>query len=63
MVDFRPSPCESAEVIQVIKTQTIVGNGTADNPARWIIQYWSLAGELLATCDPLVTPIEIREDS
>ncbi len=42
----------SAEVIQVIKTVTKTGNGTREDMNRFLTQYWSLDGELLAQFDP-----------
>lgn len=42
----------SAEVIQVIKTVTRTGNGTREDMNRFLTQYWSLDGELLAQFDP-----------
>jgi hypothetical protein len=43
----------SAEVIQVIKTVSIRGKGTKEDPVREIITYWSLDGEWLAERDML----------
>lgn len=46
------SHIKNTEVIQVIRTVSFYGNGTEDNPNRYIYQYWSLEGQLLATIDP-----------
>ena len=44
-----PHGTNSAKVIEVIKTETVVGTGTLpDDPYRILSQYWSLNGELLA---------------
>ena len=43
---------DSAKVIQVIETVSSRGKGTEENPCRWVHQYWSLEGELLAENDP-----------
>ena len=48
------SHIRSTEVIQVIKTVSFLGKGTDENPNRFIDQYWTLEGELLATVDPLM---------
>lgn len=43
----------SAKVIQVIETQVVIGKGTEADPLRYLVQYWSLKGELLAERDTL----------
>ncbi|MBQ8297679.1 MAG: carboxypeptidase [Ruminococcus sp.] len=42
------SGCKQAEVVQVIKTRTIVGTGTENDPVREVVQYWDLDGKLIA---------------
>lgn len=37
-----------AKVIPVIRTMAHRGSGTKESPLRWVTQYWSLGGELLA---------------
>lgn len=49
----RPRGTDSAKIISVIETVAIIGNGTEVNPCRYLKQYWSLAGELLAAHDTL----------
>lgn len=44
---------KKAKVIQVIETVATVGEGTEKNPSRFMYQYWSLEGELLAEKDTL----------
>lgn len=39
---------EKACVISVIKTLARRGNNTNESPLRYVTQYWTLAGELLA---------------
>ena len=48
----RPRGTESAQVIQVIKTESLRGEGTEKEPCRIVKQYWSFDGELLAENDP-----------
>ena len=43
---------DSAKVIQVIETVAMRGDGSPENMCRWVRQYWSLEGELLAENDP-----------
>ena len=43
---------DSAKVIQVIETVAVRGDGSPENMCRWVHQYWSLEGELLAENDP-----------
>jgi hypothetical protein len=47
----RPRRTDSAKVIQVIETRSLIGLGTEDDLCRDLIQYWSLDGKLLATYD------------
>lgn len=37
-----------AVLMQVIKTTSVVGDGTDQNPNRYETRYWSLEGQLLA---------------
>lgn len=47
----RPRGTDSAQLIKVIKTESLMGEGTEDDPCRTVIQYWSTEGELLAEKD------------
>lgn len=40
--------CRSAEIVQVIKTITVVGDGTKNDPVREVVQFWDLDGNLIA---------------
>lgn len=42
---------DSAQVLQVIQTKTLIGAGTTENPYRKLVQYWGCDGELLAEKD------------
>lgn len=42
----------SAKVIDVIYLDASRGDGSAENPERMILLYYSLDGRLLACCDP-----------
>lgn len=44
---------DAAEVITVIRTTSLIGEGTKENPARFLYQYWDLKGELLASRDTI----------
>jgi hypothetical protein len=48
-----PALVNQAEVIQVIRTMESHGKGTHDNPHRFVLQYWSVGGTLLAVYDPV----------
>lgn len=39
---------KSVELIEVIKTRTVIGDGSKENPVREVIQYWDKAGKKLA---------------
>lgn len=51
----RPRGTDGAKVIQVIETVSKIGTGTVDDPNRFVRQYWSLDGKLLARNDPEAT--------
>ena len=53
METARPRGTDKAEVMQVIKTESIIGLGTAIDPVRLIYQYWDFKGNLLAKHDTL----------
>ncbi len=48
---MRKSNVNKAELIEVIKTDSVCGKGTEESPVRVIIEYWSLEGKLLARVD------------
>lgn len=52
MKSVRPRGVDSAKVIQVVETKALRGNGTEGDPFRYVIQYWSFDGYLLAEKDP-----------
>lgn len=58
MESVRPRGTDKAEVIQVIRTVSLLGNGTEKDPVRHIYQYWDFEGQLLASHDTLEEIIE-----
>lgn len=50
METARPRGTDSARIIQVIETKALVGRGTEEDPCDFLFQYWSMGGELLASC-------------
>lgn len=48
----RPRGTDSAEVIQVIRTKSLRGEGTQQDLCRIVTQYWDFDGNLLAENDP-----------
>lgn len=48
----RPRGTDSAQVIHVIKTEALRGEGTKEDMCRTVIQYWDFDGNLLAENDP-----------
>lgn len=52
-MSVRPRGTDKAEVIQVIRTKSTLGEGTKEDPARYIYQYWDFEGNLLASNDTL----------
>ena len=53
METARPRGTDKAEIIQVIKTTSILGQGIEKDPVRYIYQYWDFEGNLLAKQDTL----------
>ena len=51
----RSKPMISARVIQVIKTESLRGEGTQKSLSRIVTQYWDFDGKLLAENDPCIT--------
>lgn len=51
----------TARVISVIETVFNAGTGTEKDPNRFITQYWSLDGNLLATRDELSEVLDEME--
>ncbi len=49
----RPRGTDKAKVIRVIRTESIIGNGTKEDQVRQIYQYWDFKGNLLAKHDTL----------
>lgn len=48
----RPDGTKSAKVIQVIKTESLRGEGSQEDLSRIVTQYWDFDGNLLAEHDP-----------
>lgn len=53
MDTVRPRGTDKAEVVKVIKTTSLLGQGTPEDPVRYIYQYWDFEGNLLAKHDTL----------
>lgn len=49
----RPRGTDKAEVVKVIKTTSLLGQGIPEDPVRYIYQYWDFEGNLLAKHDTL----------
>ena len=48
----KPRGTDSAQVIQVIKTEAMRGEGTQEDLCRTVTHYWDFDGHLLAENDP-----------
>ena len=55
METARPRGTDKAKVIKVIRTESLIGRGTKEDPARFIYQYWDFKGRLLAQNDTYLT--------
>ena len=61
---MRARGTDSAEAVIMIKTISICGAGTKEDPVREITQYWDLSGNLVAAIDSVLNQEAIeREDS
>ena len=49
----RPRGTDSARIVEVIETRSLMGEGTPYDPCRAVIQYWHKNGELIATIDSM----------
>ncbi len=49
----RPRGTDSARIVEVIETRSIMGKGTEEDICRVVVQYWHKNGELIATIDPI----------
>ena len=58
----RPRGTDSAQVIQVIKTESIRGEGTQEYLCRVVTKYWDFDGNLLAENDPCITEAVTQGD-
>ena len=57
----RPRGTDSAKIILVIETKSLLGRGTEDDTCRILTQYWSLDGALLAENDPMICEKPVDE--
>lgn len=48
---------DSARAMTVIRTVSLIGEGTKESPARFLYQYWDLKGKLLASHDTILDSI------
>ena len=48
-----PRGTDSARIVEVIETRSLMGEWTESDPYRAVIQYWHKNGDLIATIDPL----------
>jgi len=57
----RPRGTDSAKIIQVIETKSLRGMGTNEDMCRYVMQYWSLDGKLLAENDAILDDLNKAE--
>ena len=43
------SGTKKAEIVEVIRTKSVIGEGTKENPVQIIIQYWDKNGRLICS--------------
>lgn len=37
-----------AEIVEVIRTENVEGNGTEEDPVRTVVRYWEKSGKLIS---------------
>lgn len=47
------NPVDSVREVTLIEVVAVVGEGTDADPVRYLRQYWTKEGELLAECDTM----------
>lgn len=52
-ISINQSALINLEVIQVIKILVRAGNGTDENPSRYVTEYWGLDGIKIFEFDPI----------
>ena len=40
-----------AEIVEVIRTETVEGKGIEKDPVRTVVRYWDKDGKLIAECE------------
>jgi hypothetical protein len=48
---MKQAPTRSVKVIEVVRVEVVIGDGTETHPYRTLTQFWSVDGELLAERD------------
>ncbi|APR08294.1 hypothetical protein [Lentilactobacillus parabuchneri] len=61
MRDLNKSMVKNVKVIKVIEVVSVIGNGTKESMTRYLNNYYSLNGQLLASHDTL-EDAEEKED-
>jgi len=56
----RPRGTDSAKVIQVIVTESVVGTGEHGDPVRTVKEYWDFEGERLAVNDSAALSVQLH---
>ena len=44
-----PRKIRSAKIVQVIRTESVIGTGKENDPVRSVVQFWTPKGVLIAT--------------
>ena len=55
--------CKNATLVNVIKTESVIGDGTKKDPVRIVIQYWDIKGNLIVTIDDYEPEIKSEASS
>lgn len=49
-----PRGTDMAKLVTLIVTKAVRGQGTPDDPSRFVFQYWDLEGNMVAEYDPKI---------
>ena len=53
----------NVKVVEVIRTETVIGTGTKEDPVRTVVQYWDKSGKGIQLQNYLEEDIRVKASS
>ena len=53
----------NVKVVEVIRTETVIGTGTKEDPVRTVVQYWDKSGKSIRLQNYLEEDIRVKASS